>query len=105
MWFYLFLAIAGLIVPWYFNLQFMMQTYGAASGDGFMAQGLATPGAASFTSDLFIGGFAFTIWMIVESRRLKMKGIWLYLILTCLIAFAFTCPFFLFMRERKLVAG
>ncbi len=102
MWIYLLLAIAGLIVPWYFNLQFMAQGDGEFSIRDFVAEGFATSGAASLTSDLLIGASAVTLWMIVESRRLKMKGLWLYLVFTYLIAFAFACPLFLLMRERKL---
>jgi len=102
MWVYLFLAIAGLIVPWYFNLQFISEEGGEFPIRDFVAQGFATSGAASLTSDLLIGASAVTIWMIVECRRLKMKGLWLYLVFTYLIAFAFACPLFLLMRERKL---
>ena len=102
MWIYLLLAIAGLIIPWYFNLQFIAEGGGEFSIRDFVAAGFATSGASSLTSDLLIGASAVTIWMVMECRRLKMKGLWLYLLFTYLIAFAFACPLFMFMRERKL---
>ena len=42
--------------------------------------------------------------MVVEGRRLGMRHLWFYVVATFLIAFAFTCPLFLFMRERLLAA-
>ena len=103
-WIYFLLAILGLIVPWYFNLQFIL--YGAEpfTVPKFIADGMATPLSSSITTDLFISATAICIWMMVEGKRLKMKYLWAYFICTYLIAIAFTCPLFLFNRERKLNA-
>lgn len=100
MWIYLLLAIAGLIVPWYFNLQHLLYSPIAFTIGEFFRQNTDTPMASSLTYDFLIGGNAAIIWMIVEHRRLKMKHLWLYIIATFLIAFAFTFPLFLFQRER-----
>lgn len=40
--------------------------------------------------------------MCVEARRLGMRHLWVYVLGTVLVAFAFTCPLFLLMRERHL---
>jgi uncharacterized membrane protein len=40
--------------------------------------------------------------MIFEAKRLGMKRVWLYLLLSGVTAFAATFPFFLAMRELKL---
>ena len=40
--------------------------------------------------------------MIMEGRKLGMKRVWLYIVLSGVTAFAFTFPLFLAMRERKL---
>lgn len=103
MWIYLAFAIAGLIVPWYFNLQFILYGDAPFSVGRFLADGMATPLSSSITTDLFIGSTPVLIWMMVEGKRQKMKHLWVYFIFTFLIAFAFTCPLFLFMRERKLM--
>ncbi|MCC6854689.1 MAG: DUF2834 domain-containing protein, partial [Microbacteriaceae bacterium] len=44
------------------------------------------------------------ILIVVESRRLGMRGAWLYIVLSGLTAFAFTFPLFLAMRQRRLTA-
>lgn len=53
-------------------------------------------------SDFWVGAFAALIFMIVEGRRLQMKRLWIYVVLTFVIAWAFAFPLFLFMRERML---
>jgi signal transduction histidine kinase len=40
--------------------------------------------------------------MVVESKRLQMKHLWIVLLSAVTIAFAFAAPLFLFLRERRL---
>lgn len=54
------------------------------------------------TTDLSIVAIASVIFMITESRRLGMKRVWLYILLSGFTAMAFTFPLFLAMRERAL---
>jgi hypothetical protein len=62
----------------------------------------ANPAAQSLSRDLLVGASAITIWIVVESRRLQMRHLWLVLLSSVTIAFAFAAPFFLFLRERRL---
>lgn len=101
---YLFFALLGLIVPWYFNLQHMLYSPIPISVGEYIRQGTATPLAASLTYDFLIASFPAVIWMIVEARRLKIKPFWPFIVCTFLIAFAFAFPLFLFFRERKVQA-
>ena len=61
------------------------------------------PAAESLSRDLFIGASAIFIWIINESKKLNVKNMWIVYIGTFLIAFAFSAPFFLFLRERRLI--
>lgn len=99
---YLVLAVAGGVLPWLANLDFM-QAYGASFDIGlFVRLANANPAAASLSRDLAIGASAVTIWMISEARRLNMRGL-AWVLLSCVtIAFAFGCPLFLYLRERRL---
>lgn len=58
--------------------------------------------AKSLTLDFWTGTIAGTFFIVVEGIRLKMKRIWLYLLLTVGIAYAFGFPLFLFIRELQL---
>ena len=100
---YLVLAIFGAIFPMISNYNFAME-YGP-NFDIFKFIQLASnnPAAESISRDLFIGASAIFIWIINESKKLNIKNMWIVYIGTFLIAFAFSAPFFLFLRERRLI--
>ena len=104
LWGYLILALLGAVLPWQANLEFMQ----AASGSGFDLAGFikdANLNAASrsLSRDLIIGAAAFTIWIATEGRRLQVRGWWITLVLCVTVSFACGGPFFLHLRERRLV--
>jgi Terpene cyclase DEP1 len=43
--------------------------------------------------------------MVLEARRLAMRGVWLYLIFGMLVAISVTVPIFLINRERAMAAA
>lgn len=101
-WIYLALAVAGGILPWLANLEFMQQ-YGTSFDLGqFVQLANANPAARSLSRDLLVGATAVTVWMVVESQRLRMRHLWVVLLSAVTIAFAFAAPLFLFLRERRL---
>lgn len=101
-WLYLALAVAGGILPWMANLDYMRQ-YGSSFDLGlFVELANANPAAQSLARDLLVGATAVTVWIVVESRRLQMRHLWVVLLSSVTIAFAFAAPFFLFLRERRL---
>ncbi|MDP9142350.1 MAG: DUF2834 domain-containing protein [Pseudomonadota bacterium] len=56
------------------------------------------------TVDILFLTLAIAVWMVLEARRLKMPGIWLYLIFGALVAISLAVPLFLIHRERRLAA-
>jgi hypothetical protein len=101
-WLYLALAVAGGVLPWLANLDFMREYGSSFDLTQFIALANANPAAQSLSRDLLVGASAITIWMVVESKRLQMKHLWIVLLSAVTIAFAFAAPFFLFLRERRL---
>jgi hypothetical protein len=95
---YLLLSIVGLIGTWYFNLLAFKQ------GRDFFADWSSTPAVSSATTDLLIAASAASIFMFYESKRLKMKYVWLFILGSFVTAIAFTFPLFLALRERKLTS-
>ena len=101
-WIYLALAVAGAVLPWLANLAFIRSTGQPFDLALFVQQANANPAAQSLSRDLAVGATAVTLWMVVESRRLKMRGL-VWVLLSCVtVAFAFGAPFFLYLRERRL---
>ncbi len=97
-WFYLILAVLGLVVPWWLIVAFL-QTNSFAE---FMAATAPNPAARAMNLDLFIATLAGSVWMAAEARRLKMKYSWLYILIAFLVVFSFALPLFLFVRQGKL---
>jgi hypothetical protein len=102
-WLYLALAVAGGILPWLANLDFIRSQGSAFDLGRFLRQANANPASRSLSSDLAIGATAVTIWMVRESRRLGMRGLGWVLVSCVTIAFAFGAPLFLHLRERRLL--
>jgi Terpene cyclase DEP1 len=97
-------AIAGAIVPWYFNIRYMRESGELLTPQMWLAGGFVNSLTGSITTDFLIGTIPVLVWMIVEARRLGMRHLWFYVVTTFLIAFAFSCPLFLLMREVRLRA-
>ena len=98
---YLTLAILGIVLPWYFVLQFFGEL-GQFDWVRLFAGVFANPAASPLTVDFIIVLVAFIVWMIPEAKELGMRNWWIYLVFLVLVSAAFAIPFFLFMRERRL---
>lgn len=101
-WLYLSLAVAGAVLPWLANLEFIQLSGPTFDMGLFLAMANANPAASSLSRDLAIGATAIVIWMVQESKRLQMRGLpW---VLLCCVTLAFACgaPLFLYLRERRL---
>ena len=97
-------ALAGAVVPWYFNIRYMRESGELLTPQMWLAGGFVNPLTGSITSDFLIGTLPVLVWMVVEARRLGMRYLWFYVVTTFLVAFAFSCPLFLLMREVRLRA-
>ena len=94
---YLVLAILGLIGTWTFNV-IAIATHRDFVGD-WIGSG---PAVLSLTIDVLVAATASAVFMVIESRRIGMRFVWVYVVLVPLIALAFALPLFLAMRERCL---
>lgn len=98
-------ALAGAVVPWYFNLAYLQANGRFFTPGEFIAAGFqVSPMHSSIAADFWIGTTPALIWMVVEARRLRMARPWAYAVLTFMVAFACAFPLFLLMRERRLAA-
>ena len=100
---YLFLSILGAILPMMANFEFAMEYGNSFDINNFITLANANPAAQSISRDLLVGATAVFIWIVSESKKLSMKNMWIIYLGTFLIAFAFSAPFFLFLRERRII--
>ena len=63
---------------------------------------LANEATRFITADALFFGLAFTVWMVIEARRLGMSGVWAYVAGFLIIGIGVAAPLFLIQRERRL---
>ena len=100
---YLILSILGAILPMMANFDFAMEYGNSFDIKNFISLANANPAAQSISRDLLVGASAVFIWIVNESKKLSIKNMWIVYVGTFLIAFAFSAPFFLFLRERRII--
>jgi hypothetical protein len=93
------IALLALVGTWGNNVAYLSQGFVGANVT-FWNETLANPASRSITVDLFFLGLAMFVWMVLEARRLGMRGVWLYLLFGMLVAISVTVPIFLINRER-----
>ncbi len=93
----------GAVLPMISNFHFAYEYGFTFDIKKFIELANDNPAAESISRDLFISASAVFIWIVRESKKLKMKNMWVVYLGTFLIAFAFSAPLFLFLRERRLI--
>ena len=94
--FFLILSIVGLVTAWIFN------GIASVTGQNYLDAWFGSAVDWVLSLDILIVAVAGSAFMIFEARRLGMRRVWLYIVLSGITAFAFTFPLFLAMRERRL---
>jgi hypothetical protein len=95
--FYFTLSFIGFVTAWYFNGIAVMKA------QDYLAAWFGSEVDLVLSLDLTIVAIAGSAFMIFDAKRLGMKRVWLYLLLSGVTAMAATFPFFLAMRELKLI--
>ena len=101
-WVYLFLAILGAVLPTLANIEFVRIYDSSFDIKLFIDLANNNPASQSLSRDLLISSSAVFIWIIFESKRLEMKNLWIVILSTFIIAFAFSAPLFLYLRELRI---
>jgi hypothetical protein len=104
-YFYLFLAVVGGSITFYYVMLGTMAEHGNFNVIEFIqSTWVDSYYAKSLTVDFWTGAIAGTFFVLVEGNRLKMKLFWLFPIVIILIGFAFGFPLFLYFRHKKIIA-
>lgn len=98
---YAIIAIIALIATQTNNAAFFSQPDNGGLLGYFRAM-YANPAMASASNDLLLFALAGGIYMAVEARRLHIRFVWLYIVLSIIIAISVIFPLFLIARQIKL---
>ena len=99
---YAVIAVVALVVTQANNIAFFLQPQnGGMNGGivGYVSALYANPAVASFTNDLILYVVAGYIFMVVEARRLGIRHVWVYLLLSSFLAVSVMFPLFLIARQ------
>jgi hypothetical protein len=101
---YALIGILALLGTWG-NILGLLQQYGFLQGAFRFWQDLLVNESSRFiTLDALFLGLAVVVWMVLEAKRRKIPGVWLYVAFGFFIAINLAAPPFMIHRERKLAA-
>jgi len=108
-WFYGVTSLVALVGTWHQNGAYFRTEDGPLVGFAlatarFWPATLVTPASTSITVDIGMLLLPLCALMIIESRRLSIRFVWLYIVLGLLVTISATFPLFLIARERRLAA-
>jgi len=103
---YLFIGVAALLLTWVHITSYLGLGVVEANVQ-FWKDALinANPASTFLAVDILFLAIAVEIWMVVESRRINMKFVWLYIIIATFVGISFAVPLYLAMREKQLAAN
>ncbi|MBI1838386.1 MAG: DUF2834 domain-containing protein [Flavobacteriia bacterium] len=101
--FYLILSLLGGFYAFYYSILGIIYHQGNFNSLEFIqSTWINNYYAKSITFDFWTGVIAGTFFILKEGIRLEIKRVWLFILMTFFIGFAFGFPLFLFYRELKL---
>ncbi len=108
-WAYAATSLVALVGTWHQNLSYFKPADGALVGfvlatGRFWVDTIVNPASTSITVDLALLLLPLFALMIIESRRLGIPFVWLYIVLGLVVAISAAFPLFLIARERRLAA-
>jgi hypothetical protein len=95
------LAAIALVATWFNNIAFL-QTENSGGLAGFIQAGYANYASTSLTNDLLLAAAVAFVFMVAEARRVGIPHVWIYLVLSIVIAFSVALPLFLIARQIEL---
>ena len=95
--FFLALALAGLALPWYFNVLYFLSG-GSVMPGVFWSDAFANALTTGLTLDVYLAAVAFSAWVAADRRQGAWR--WLYVAACFGIGLAFVMPLYLAQRLR-----
>lgn len=97
-WLWLALAIAGLVIPWIFNLQYFAAG-GSVVPQAFFGAAFANPLTTAITLDVYLAALTFSVAVAGDHRAGVQR--WWALPITFGVGLSFALPAYLWWRQRS----
>jgi len=97
--FYLIAAVVGTVLPWIPFWPFLVEE---SFSPYSVIQALYANGASSgLTNDFFISCLVFSVFVVIDARRLNIQSWWFVIPAAPLIGLSMAFPAYLFIREHQ----
>jgi hypothetical protein len=100
---YALIGLVALVGTWGNNVQYLNLGILGANVH-FWQETIVNPASRSITVDILFLSLAAIVWMLLEARRLSMRGVWVYVLIGVFVAISAAFPAFLIHREGVLAA-
>ena len=97
---YFALAVVGLLLTWYFNLQFFADG-GSVAPHVFLSSAFANPLTTAITLDVYWSAIVFSFWVFVQKDARPVSHPWIHVVLCFAVGLAFAFPLYLGIRARR----
>ena len=95
---YLFLAVIGAIVPYFFFFQFIQAE--GINISAFVSALFVNGAAGGFTADVFMSSFIFWLFMFKQVKESNGPKPYLFIVLNLAIGLSCALPAYLYAREK-----
>lgn len=97
------LALLGFVATWTFNGQYLANG-GGLGPNAFFGAAFANALTTAITLDVYIAALVFSIWVVGDAGRSRVKRPWLYVVLCFAVGLAISLPLYLARREKAVDA-
>jgi hypothetical protein len=97
------IGLVALVGTWGNNIQYLNLGILGANVH-FWQETFVNAASRSITVDILFLSLSAIVWMLLEARRLSMRGAWVYVLIGVFVAISAAFPAFLIHRERVLAA-
>ena len=94
------IALLALPATWINNIAFMQQPHNSFMD--FINAAYVNAAAASLSNDLLFIALAASAFMAIEGKRVGVRFVWIYLVLSGVVAISVTFPLFLIARQLEI---
>ncbi|AEF55714.1 DUF2834 domain-containing protein [Marinomonas posidonica] len=99
-WFYLLLALIGLLLPYGALLPWLGQN--GMDLPQFLADAQVNHISLFAWADVLISAMTLIVFVLIDGKKNQIKGRYLAIIGTCTIGVSFGLPFYLYLKEAQL---
>jgi hypothetical protein len=98
---YALIGLIALVGTWGNNIDYLHLGLVGANIH-FWQETLVNPASRSITVDILCLALAAIVWMLLEARRLSMRGVWAWVLMGVFVAMGAAFPWFMVHRELVL---